>query len=232
MYLSRLILNPRNRGVQRDLSDCHALHRTIMSAFPQAPPQTDARASFGVLHRLEPAEGKVTLLVQSSLAPDWSRLRPGYLMETGEGVENPACKPLDKFRESLTAGMELRFRLRANPTRKIDTKSGPNGEKNNGQRVPLNGEEAQLGWLRRKAVDAGFALLSVQAKPSLADVATMPEAGSTGRRQESAISISSVLFEGKLKVTDIQKFRQALSEGIGPGKAFGCGLLSVAPFAR
>src|SRR5207248_8052978 len=34
IYLSRLYLNPRNRAVRLDLGDCHALHRTVLRAFP------------------------------------------------------------------------------------------------------------------------------------------------------------------------------------------------------
>ncbi|NUQ01432.1 MAG: type I-E CRISPR-associated protein Cas6/Cse3/CasE, partial [Armatimonadetes bacterium] len=36
-------------------------------------------------------------------------------------------------------------------------------------------------------------------------------------------------FEGLLIVTDPPRFCEALRRGIGPAKAFGCGLLSVAP---
>ena len=41
--------------------------------------------------------------------------------------------------------------------------------------------------------------------------------------------MSTVLFDGLLEVTDPGLFRQAIAVGIGPGKAFGCGLMSIAP---
>ena len=34
MYLSRLILNPRNRRVQREIAGPYQMHRSIMRAFP------------------------------------------------------------------------------------------------------------------------------------------------------------------------------------------------------
>jgi CRISPR system Cascade subunit CasE len=37
-----------------------------------------------------------------------------------------------------------------------------------------------------------------------------------------------VLFSGRLEVTDAALFRDALAKGIGSGKAFGFGLLSIA----
>jgi len=37
------------------------------------------------------------------------------------------------------------------------------------------------------------------------------------------------LFDGSLTVSDESAFIALLRSGIGPAKAFGCGLLSVAP---
>jgi len=94
-YLSRLILNPRSRDVRRDLGNCHELHRTLLRTFPQVEEnEAKARERFGVLHRLDvdQRQQKLTLLVQSSLKPDWSRLPSDYLLLTDE--ENPACKPI------------------------------------------------------------------------------------------------------------------------------------------
>jgi CRISPR system Cascade subunit CasE len=42
------------------------------------------------------------------------------------------------------------------------------------------------------------------------------------------LRFGAVLFEGRLEVTDRELFLTALREGIGSGKAFGFGLLSVA----
>lgn len=38
---------------------------------------------------------------------------------------------------------------------------------------------------------------------------------------------SSVDFLGDLEITDVEKFKRALFQGIGPAKAFGCGLMLV-----
>ena len=34
MFLSKLILNPRNRRVQREIADPYQMHRSLMRAFP------------------------------------------------------------------------------------------------------------------------------------------------------------------------------------------------------
>lgn len=222
MFLTLMRLDPQSAQVQRDLRDPQALHRTIMRAFPSViDPEQEARAYWGVLHRLEfeRRSGRVLLYVQSRVEPDWSFLPAGYL--AADGWENPAVKSVDKAYERLSAGRILRFRLRANPTRKIDTKSGPNGERRNGRRVPLTRPDAQIAWLARKASTCGFELLQVTIAAT--------GAGELVRSYSTGRTFQGVLFEGRLVVRDPAQFREALSAGIGPGKAYGFGLLSVGP---
>ena len=232
MYLSRLILNPTHRSVWRDLGDCQALHRAVMSAFPLTPGTGDARSALGVLYRVEEHRtGAVDLLVQSKVAPDWTVFERGYLQDTGEDLKNPACKSVAHYYHSLVTGAVLAFRLRANPTRKIDTKTGADRRRRNGKRVELRGEEAQLEWLRRKSEQAGFQVLSVRADPYVPNVRAIHGTKATGKRPGTAatrLTLASVLFEGMLRVTNTEKFRRALEQGVGTGKAYGFGLLSVA----
>jgi CRISPR system Cascade subunit CasE len=42
------------------------------------------------------------------------------------------------------------------------------------------------------------------------------------------MTFGDVVFEGRLRVGDAEAFRRALAVGIGSGKAYGFGLLSVA----
>lgn len=238
MYLSRLLLNPRNRAVWRDLADCQAMHRTVMSGFVAAQLPSDVRAALEVLHRVEVNRhtGSIVLLVQSMERPDWSGLG-GYLLDT-LGEENPACKRIDRLYESITSGTLLAFRLRANPTKKIDTKSGQDGERRNGRRVELTCEKDQIEWLRRKGERGGFHLLAVRTAPPVLEEPTVPNVlampaqkvvGDRRKEKGNRITFGAVLFEGDLVVEDAEAFRRTLETGIGPGKAYGFGLLSVAP---
>jgi CRISPR system Cascade subunit CasE len=246
LYLSRLALNAHHGAVRADLSDCAALHRTVLRAFPvlsapdAAPPSTATgiRRQLDVLYRVESNRGRpgvVTLLVQSGVEPSWAHLLPGYLASLPEGT-NPACKRVDGLYAGLHNGMVLTFRLRANPTRKIDTHSGPNGERRNGRRVPLQNEEALLAWVRRKGEQHGFGPLATTVNPNVADVRASAPGSVSGRRGTAAeadagrrLTFTSVLFEGRLRVIDAGALREALMHGVGSGKAFGFGLLSVAP---
>ena len=215
MYLSKLVLNPRHRQVQQEISHPYQLHRTIMRAFPEALPEGER-----VLYRLESsARGRdLVLLIQSHTRPDWTFLqeKPAYLLES------PRVKTFDL---RVKAGDVFRFRLQANPT--VKTQSTKTGKKT---RVPLVREEAQLTWLQRKGEQHGFRLpLGMEGLP-IVRITKIGERKDTIYRKQGheLVTIYVVQFDGILQVVDVEKFMQAVRQGIGPAKGFGCGLLSVA----
>jgi CRISPR system Cascade subunit CasE len=234
MYLSRLILNPRDGAVRRDIGDLHATHQRLLSAFQERPlAEPGARAQFGLLYRVDQrVGGPPQLLVQSRERPDWAVLPKSYLVDEQGELENPACKLVDDFYAALAEGLVLRFRLRANPTRRIDTKSGPDGKRRNGKRVELRGEEQWLAWLARKGEQHGFTLQPSRTWPDAADVRAVDEGKLTGRRtgegEKGLMTMAAVQFNGILSITNLELFRLALAQGIGSAKAYGFGLLSVA----
>lgn len=217
MYLSRLILNPQSRQVQRELADIYQMHRTILSAFPLELPQGER-----ILYRLEERTERLTLLVQSQNEPDWEKIadpRKGYLLTEQflpTGWENPAVKPLDlKF----SPGQELAFRLLVNPTKKKKVDG-----KDNGQRVGIYKEEEQLNWLKRKIEDAGCMLLEARTSQHSKMHGSRFEDG-----QKHNLTYSAVQFDGLLEVVDTDKLLIAIKHGIGSGKGLGFGLLSLGP---
>lgn len=200
MYLTRLRLDPRSAQVRRDLSDPYEMHRTLVRPFVRDAEQAPPR----ILWRIEPAAAwsDPVVLVQAQEAADWSVLEalPNYLKA---GAETREFSP-----ESwLQSGQSYRFRLFANPTVTRD-----------GKRQGLFGEAAQQEWLARQGQRHGFA------------VEAMLVTGSAllrGRKGGAQISLLNVCFEGRLQVRDVAALAQAVRTGIGPGKAFGCGLLSL-----
>ncbi|WP_437744053.1 type I-E CRISPR-associated protein Cas6/Cse3/CasE [Sorangium sp. So ce1504] len=243
MYLSRALLNPISRAVRADIADIEGLHRTIMRAFPDdAGPHP--RKAHGVLFRVDEAvqRGRFVLLVQSATRPDFTRLPKDYFLDIQEDlgftepspIENPAIREVGSERARIGAGDFFRFRLRANPTRRIDTKSGDDGKRRNGRRVELRDEASRIGWLRRKAEEGGFALCGAEDGAGAGGVSAVEERKLTGRKSGASderqhLTLAPVLFEGRLRVTDASRFREALAAGIGPAKAYGFGLLSIAP---
>lgn len=241
MYLSRLKLDPDCGQVVRDLRDVNALHQRVLKGFPQKVGSENPREALGVLFRLDRTrDGRPILLVQSEAPPDWTSLPQGYLVAPqvfdDEGP-NPAIKALDDDFAHVTDGCSLRFRLRANPTRKVDTKTGPDGRKRNGRRVPLKTAEERLLWLKRKGEQHGFSVLEASFSNGVnsAGVLDLSDGRVVGARvhpdgeERGSLSFSSVVFEGALVVRSRPEFLHAVRHGIGSGKAFGFGLLSIAP---
>ena len=193
MYLSKLVLNSRNRLVQRDLSDIQKMHETIMRAFTAIEPGR-------VLYRLEPREDGVQVIVQSRNVPVWSLVESDYFLQ------EPAYKMVEL---KVGAGQKLRFRLRANPT----VKAG-------GKREGILQEEEQLSWLERKGSTNGFEII---------DAHTHGQRMEYGKgRNGNELRLFCTTFDGILSVADPDKVIDAVKNGIGSGKGFGNGLLSLA----
>lgn len=217
MYLSRLILNPRSRAVQHDLTDSYELHRTVMRGFPEGEvkiARTAANAA-GVLFRLDEDQrsGQIFLLVQSKQQPNWSLLSADYLLPPDPfdpAGENPAVK---SFAPKVQQGQRLNFRLVGNPTKRLGKSFG----EDKGKRVGIYKTEEQLQWLCKKAAVSGFRILTVL---------PMQESVSKSRRGAKLITVR---FDGVLQVIEPESFVNTVAAGIGSGKAFGCGLLSIAP---
>ncbi|TVT61952.1 type I-E CRISPR-associated protein Cas6/Cse3/CasE, partial [Amycolatopsis rhizosphaerae] len=49
------------------------------------------------------------------------------------------------------------------------------------------------------------------------------------KTDKKPITVRAVRYDGHLIITDRDAFTAALQTGIGPAKAYGCGLLTLAP---
>lgn len=207
MFLSKLILDLRSKQARTDLASPYQLHATLCRAFApenQRPPR--------FLWRLE--EGKSPqVLVQSAEAPDWQVLLqrfPGYF------AQPPQSKPIPL--EHLQPAQILRFRLKANPTVTKRDPADPEGKKR--KRHGLKDVEEQLQWLHRQSQKSGFTVLGAM-------VAGSERVKIYKHDGRSPIVIQSALYEGHLKITELETFKQTLATGLGHAKALGFGLLSI-----
>jgi CRISPR system Cascade subunit CasE len=230
-YLSRLILNPKCKDVQSDLADCQKLHCRVMYAFPKLDPgeEKKARERLGVLYRVDynKRQGTVTLLVQSQEEPLWSLLPENYLQKDLDSLPNPVFKPISEYYFSIKNADRFCFRLRANPTRRISEKCTTERSGKAGKRVELYREDDQIQWLRRKSETAGFRILDLRLNENVLNLRASPETKTFSRAKQ--LTFGSVLFEGELEITNAEDFQKALTGGLGTGKAYGFGLLSIAP---
>lgn len=182
--------------------DPYQMHRALWQLFPDRP--TDNR---DFLFRVEDLQrGKGALVLMSS------EMEP----QTAPVAEVIATKAMPQY---LVVNSRLRFRIRANPIKtikdaiRLDKHGGPKSI-----RVPLIHEEEQLQWLIRKF--AGVAEIET--------ARVIQEPALFFSKQNMDGKIQPACFEGVLKVVDNIALYEMLRQGIGPAKAMGCGLLSLA----
>lgn len=190
----------------------YELHRALWKLFPDRP--DDDRSFLFRVERQERSMGAEVLL------------QSGWQPVTQAGSRVMGSK---RIAPEFRAGQRLRFRLRANPVKTLkDERKGMIERKGKAyartSRVPLLREEEQQAWLVRKLAGAAKLenLLIEQEIPLFFH--KEGKATHSGHRGK----IQPVRFDGILQVQDPIAFMTLVQQGIGPAKAFGCGLLSLA----
>lgn len=190
------------RGKIRDIYDWHQL---VWDAFPGRDGQP--RDFLTRLDRVE-RDRQFCLLIVSPRLP----VRPDLWPTVAETWQTREIKPAFFCRGTY------RFQLRANPTKRDNATR---------KRLALRNPEEQAAWFHRKAGQSGFAIDddALRLVPEGREYFRIEKRGQSGFHH-------AVEFEGVLTVTDKTTFQTAFSQGIGPAKSFGFGLLSLVPMAR
>ncbi len=179
------------------------------------------------------------VLVQSAKKPDWHYAfgltpSPHGRKPVGNAGHLLAVPPqVREIVHDFPVGTKLRFRLNANPTRKLST--DPLAGK--GKRLSVGRDPAAiLDWLWRKAAAGGFEPVFGKGKDGWDDnwrVTTQLFYAwkSAGEEENSSakMTFGGAMIDGILRVTDASIFAETLRCGVGSAKAFGFGLLTVAP---
>lgn len=200
MYLSKILIHG---SISRNP---YEIHRALWRLFPE-----DAEVKRDYLFRVERAsQQQAEILMQSSREPAERNV--------------PGTKLLGSRDYSLNfqKGQRLRFLLLANPVKTIDDENGRLNAKGNIKkcRVPLIHEEEWRAWLERKL--AGAAKLETL-------IAEKRFPLNFRKAKEKRVGkIQPVSFQGVLSIQDSFALYDLVVGGIGPAKAFGCGMLSLA----
>lgn len=188
------------------IRDVYDWHQRVWECVPGRDGQ---RRDF--LTRLDQKGGGFQLLIVSPVEPT----RPDWCP--------PDCwrgpKPVP---ESYFVRSRYRFQLRANPTKKVAVQNPDGSFKKNGRRVPLSKREDLIAWITRKGEQGGFAVQEETLR-------TIPRGREYFQKNGQHGLHSAVEFQGVLSVTDSAKFHETFACGIGSAKAFGFGLLVIAP---
>ena len=124
----------------------------------------------------------------------------------------------DVLLDRITNGSKWQFRLKANPVvyKKI-------AQSKRGKPVAHITTAYQEEWLEKQAAKHGFALEEDQWLVTESKWYRFRKGDS-----RQYVRILAVTYEGVLTVTDAECFQLSLMQGIGRGKAYGLGMLTVA----
>lgn len=208
MYLTRMRLDTDRRGTMKGLSNPNLFHGAIEQSFHgerQHP-----------LWRIDTLHGQLYLLILSEQIPDMSKA----VEQFGDADYLPETRDYSTLLNRIKLHTRWYFRLTANPTY---SKSGENGA---GKRGALHAHKVphfQKEWLEKKqAIKHGFTV-----NQDDFEVVSNQWFHFKKGSERNRISLLSVTYEGVLTVTDSEKFVNMLCHGIGRGKAYGMGLLTV-----
>lgn len=233
-YLSKIWLNPLRTGAQLLLRNPQAMHAAVLGGLSRQ------HVTERVLWRLEhDGPHRAAVLVLTESAPSWEHLveQAGWPGSDDPQVLVRSYKPL---LDRIVRGREFAFRLRANPVaatrhpqqpsaaqrRRLDSTPRPRGV-----RVPHRTAAHQLGWLGEHTGRWGFDMVTNSA--GVIDVRLAARQRLVFSKKSDAtprrVTIETATFEGRLRIADVDLARASLLRGVGPARAYGCGLITLAP---
>ncbi|WFE20500.1 type I-E CRISPR-associated protein Cas6/Cse3/CasE [Solwaraspora sp. WMMD937] len=221
MYLTRFRFNKARRDSRRLLGSPQVMHAAVMSGFADDADHTrDGRRT---LWRLDTTGNQPVLYIVSPGRPDLTHLVEQAGWPTiGERWQT---RPYGGFLDQLATGQQWAFRLTANPVRDGRPKDPTADTKRYGH-VTV---EQQTQWLVKRAEPNGFEILR-GTDDDLNLILHNQTTQSFGRRGgDRPVVIRTVTYDGVLAVRDPQALRRVLTAGIGHAKAYGCGLMTLAP---
>jgi CRISPR system Cascade subunit CasE len=244
-YLSRIWLNPLRTGTQALLRSPERMHAAVLGGIARQP--VDERVLWRLdtpTQRADPRDHRAELLVLTDSRPSWDHVieQAGW---TNADDPQAVVRDYQPLLDRIQTGREFGFRLRANPVTATRNPASPSAaqkerltaERPRGVRVPHRTAAHQLEWLTDRVASWGFTLLTSHDEQA-GDIPAVRLSArerlvffKNARETEKArrVVLSTATFDGALRVTDPDTARRALLSGVGAAKAYGCGLLTLAP---
>ena len=215
MYLSRVEIDINNRRKMKNLTHLGCLHGWVEDSFQELNKEGKR---FRNLWRIDNIGEKYYLLVLSRNLPNIKNFEKYGVEGTSE------VKDYDEFLDSLKEGMRAKFRIKLNTVRAYKDEKNPTKR---GRIMPVPHEKLNE-FIIDKATRNGF-----EVKPSEFEISMIDKEyfmhTDDDETKKSRKDIVSATYEGILTITDLEKFKEALVNGIGKKKAYGCGFLTIIP---
>jgi CRISPR system Cascade subunit CasE len=245
-YLSRIRINPLRAESRKLLASPRAIHGAVVGGIPGDPTTQRTLWRLDADHPRRPY-----LYVLTETKPDWTHIIESAGWPDADG-EHAAIRDYTPLLDQISLGRQFAFRLTANPVQNTSTPRRPTpnqaersaGGQQRGHRLGHQTAAHQLTWFLSRTQRWGFEIPAARTDPPAPGIPTSSEAGDiphevriTARERRSftkngggkPVVINTATFEGRLQVTDPQLLTERLLGGIGPAKAYGCGLLTLAP---
>lgn len=235
-YLSRVWLNPLRTGAQRLLRNPHAVHAAVSGGLPAQP--VDER----LLWRLDVKKRhRAELLILTQTEPSWLHIvESAGWPDTVEGAA--LVRDYQPFLDRLAPGQSYAFRLRANPVQSTKRPEAPSSRqqqrldadgRHRGVVVPHRTASQQTQWFLDRMDRWGFEVMTN------ADGSNQAGLEDRGRlvfskgppSHRSRIVLTTATLEGAVRIADATRVREVLLSGVGKGRAYGCGLITLAPLS-
>lgn len=208
MYLSRVRLDTAKRRTLLALAAPQQLHGAVENCFDVTGPRKRN------LWRVDALHGGRYLMILSEDRPRLEQLR----LQFGFPGEADEIREYEALLARIKAGSQWQFRLTANPTRSVISDGMARGKA-----VAHVSVHHAMEWLQRKAALHGFAIMG----EGSCVTASGWKIFSRGGNRASRVRLKEVTYEGRLRVEAAERFCEALCRGIGRGKAYGMGLITV-----
>ena len=200
MFLSKIHLDIHNIQIRKCIHDCQNMHRSIQRLFH------GSRQDRSVLYRINPE--KLDVYIWSANKPDINDMPTGMILR--------GMKDFSIIEKQLVVGQCFGFNIIAAPSKKVMV----DGEKNSKRRFLRNPQE-RIDWFERQGKKYGFELLKVQENQ------TFSVTGQHREENGGKIHCQVIEFQGILRIRKCEDFQIGWKYGIGPGKAYGQGLLML-----
>ena len=214
MYLSRVEIDINNRRKMKDLTHLGCYHAWVEDSFPEFSKENRPRK----LWRIDNIYDKYYLLILSENKPDIAKLEKYGLDSSAE------VKTYDEFLDSLKEGMRAKFRIKLNTVRAYKDKENPTKR---GRIMPVPNEKLNE-FLIDKATRNGFEVRLGEFEISKIEKEYFMHTDK-GEIKKSRKNLVSATYDGLLTIKELEKFKEALVNGIGKKKAYGCGFLTIIP---
>lgn len=205
MYLTQMRLDINNRRTLSALASPAKFHGAVESAFSGQRQRN--------LWRIDSRGAQNYLLILSGEKPDITQA----VQQFAPPGETWQTKDYTQLLNRISQGSRWQFRLCANPTYSV-----PAGPGQRGRVCAHSTPEHQAAWLERQSERHGF-VLKKDEFAVMKSVWYRFRKGNTGKN----VTFLAVTYEGYLEVRDPELFCRMLCSGIGHGKAYGAGLMTL-----